>query len=74
MSRRKLPEEFYDFFVHDGRDGEEWGPFDTLARARVEARARRKPLESYTRCVITIRWSLSEEKTKNYYDYVQANL
>jgi hypothetical protein len=61
-SRRLLPEAAYDFFTHDGRDGEMGPDRDTLVEAQADARRIRKGLVSWKRCVITLEWSMSEKK------------
>ncbi len=64
MKKRTLPEAAYDFFTEDGYDGEETGPFDTLAEAKQECRCLRAALPSYERPRIQVTWRLSEAKIR----------
>lgn len=63
-ARRTLPESCYDFFVEDGRDGQQWGPFDTLEEAKEEAKRQRKSLDPWARACIELAHELSEPKIK----------
>lgn len=62
MRRRILPEAAYDFWAEDGRDGEQGASRDTMAEARVDAKAWRATLSSWQRCVITVEWKVNERK------------
>ena len=62
MRRRKLPEECYDFWVEDGRDGEESRVFPTYFEAAHKRSEWRAKLPTYERLVIQVRWQVNEEK------------
>ncbi len=59
---RLLPEAAYDWIVRDGRDGEEWGPFDTKAAASEERKRRARPLPFYARPAIEVVTKINERK------------
>lgn len=60
---RLLPDDCYDFFVRDGRDGETRGPFGDAGRAREIWLLLRASVESYKRPCFTIEWRVNERKT-----------
>ncbi len=64
--KRILPEAAYDFWAHDGRDGEEGPRRDTLAEARADARAMRKVARSKPHVFfshqIWVAWAVNERK------------
>lgn len=62
LDERLLPESAYDFFTHDGRDGEIGAMRDTLAEARTDARKLRAALPSYKRPAIEVCWHVNERK------------
>lgn len=64
MKRRTLPERCYDFFTYDGWDGEETGPFSTLAAAKEARRVIVQPMKSWNRSRISVTWRLNEKKIR----------
>lgn len=63
MSRKRLlPEAAYDFWVRDGRDGEERSRRHSLADALSDQRAWRATIRKWQRCCITVEWAVNERK------------
>jgi len=62
MRRRALPESAYDFYTHDGRDGELGPTRDTFEEAKRDQKSIREKLAVWQRCTIEVCWELCEKK------------
>ena len=60
--RRILPEAAYDFWAHDGRDGERGAMRDTAAEARADVKRIRATLDHWKRAAIQLQWAVNERK------------
>ncbi len=58
----RLPDQLYDFFARDSRDGERRGPFDTKHQALAARDEWRTSLELWIRCCIHVTKRLSKAK------------
>ena len=59
-----LPEYCYNFYVIDSRDGEKWGPYATILRAKEQLKWLRERMAPHVRCVYYLNREVSERKVK----------
>jgi hypothetical protein len=64
---RPLPDQCYDFFVRDSRDGEKWGPYDTPTSAKKQQEWLRAYVEPHMRCVYYVTFNVNEQKVLWWY-------
>ena len=75
MKRRILPEEAYDFWAYDNRDGEEGPKRNTMLEARGDAENMRdRCCQSWNRCVIEVCWAVNERKVLKIIERYRAEL